>query len=61
MFKVTDVIESLCLGNERLAAPGVLTQHNLGTVERLLVLAAHEEALGEAGQDVHVARVQHMG
>ena len=61
MFKVTDVVEGLGLGDERLAAPGVLTEHHLGAVQSLLVSAAQEQALGQAGQDVHVAGVQHVG
>lgn len=61
VFKVTDVVEGLGLGDERLAAPGVVSQHHLGAVEALLVSAAHQEALGEARQDVHVTGVQHVG
>ena len=29
VFKVTDVVEGLGLGDERLAAPGVVSQHHL--------------------------------
>ena len=61
MFKVADVVEGLSLGYERLAAPGIVTEHHLGAVEGLLVSPAHEQALGQAGQDVHVAGIQHVG
>ena len=34
---------------------------NLGAAKALLVSATHQETLSEAGQDVHVTRIQHVG
>ena len=83
MLEVTNVVESLCLGYERLAAPRVLhhmistmvtlvtpalvplwpsdlVEHGLGALQRLLVLAAPQQTLGEAAQHVQVGRVHHV-
>ena len=91
MLEVTNVVESLCLGYERLAAPrvlhhiistmvtlvtpamvtlvppalmplwpGDLVEHGLGALQRLLVLAAPQQTLGEAAQHVQVGRVHHV-